>query len=234
MHRLFFLAFVSALLVTSADAQQPRGPGGGRFGGFGGTSIMAIEEVQKELGLNDSQKQQIKELAESIQKQMQGSFNRQDFQNLSEDARQKLREDARQKGADLQKQALEQLGKILDAKQLERFQQLRLQRDGISSITDAAVADKLGLTPEQRSQAAKLIADVRTATFGGGRRGGGQSTDEERRQAFEKMRADREKLTADLTALLNDQQKAQWATLQGAKFEFPRPNFGGPGGRRGN
>ncbi len=236
-----FLGVGLLLLVTSIAAaqDQPRGGRGGFGGGFGGggpggggaTLILSISEVQKELNITDEQKKKITELGEASRKEMQasfGSFNREEFDKLSDDEKAKRRTEMSKKAEDAGKKALADVAKILDEKQNERFGQLRLQRTGISALAQDDVASKLGLSGEQREEVAKIIQAGRPMGFGGF---GG--SEEERRAAFEKMQKAREKSQSDLMAVLTPEQKAKWEGMLGKKFEFPNRGFGPPGGGQG-
>ena len=123
------------MLVVSAGVAQAQQPGRGGRGGFGGgpgggsSAILGIPEVQKELGLSDDQKKQLAEIAEKARPDF-GSVNREEFAKLSDDEQAKRRDEMRKKFEESAAKALEQAAKVLDAKQNERFAQLRLQRDG--------------------------------------------------------------------------------------------------------
>lgn len=220
------------MLVVSAGVAQAQQPGRGGRGGFGGgpgggsSAILGIPEVQKELGLSDDQKKQLAEIAEKARPDL-GSFNREEFAKLSDDEQAKRRDEMRKKFEESAAKALEQAAKVLDAKQNERFGQLRLQRDGAMALGQKDVGEKLGLSKEQHDKIGKIQEEARSA--GRGAVGGGGS-DEDRRAAFEKFQKAREKQTTDLLAVLTTEQKASWDKMQGAKFEFPRGGFGGPGG----
>ena len=221
------------LLMISAAIAQP-GPGGGR-GGLGrgpqgGSMLLGIPEVQAELALTDDQKKEIVAMGEKAREAMRGGFNFQELQNLPQEERQKKMEEFRAKSEDLEKKNLEAVKKLLDEKQNARFAELSLQREGIPAIGRPEVAEKLGLSAEQKEKVAKLREENRPQRGAFGGPGGG--SEEERRAAFEKMRQAREKYLADLQGVLTDDQKASWEKLLGKKFEFPAPRFGGPGGGR--
>jgi Spy/CpxP family protein refolding chaperone len=228
------------LAATLALAQEKKGLGG-RFGGmgFGGpmggmpvtnSSLLAIPDVQKELGVSDEQK---KELAD-VQKQMRAAFagfNFRDMQSLSQEEREKRFAETRKKGEEANKAADEKIAKILDAKQLERLGQLRLQRQGVMALTRSEVAKDLGLTEEQQAKIKKIQEDARPqgrGPFGGP--GAQPPSQEEMREMFARMQKQREKMQADLLAVLTDEQKAKWSEMKGKEFKFPQPSFGGFGG----
>ncbi len=245
MRRVLGACCVLAILTSVAFAQNqnqgrpPRGGGfGGGFGPGGGmqasTALLAIPEVQVELSLNDDQKKQIRELDDKVRQERQGAFNFQELRDLKEEERQKKMDEFRKKNEEVNKSTIEQIGKILDANQNERLQQLRLQREGVAAIATANIAEKLELSQEQKDKISKIQVDARqNSPFGRGGAGGAQPSDEERRAAFEKFREAREKQNADLLAVLTADQKANWEKLQGKKFDFPQGGgFGGPGGGR--
>lgn len=226
MKHVWLTSVVACLLASVAVAQAPRGGFGG-LGGQGGAMLLSLPEVQKELGLNDDQKKQADDLVAKTRESLRGSFNFQELRNLKEDERRAKLDEARKAREAAGEKTMAEVGKILDAKQLERFHELQLQRAGIAAIAGANVAGKLGLSQEQKDKVAKLVADVRPGGPGGGNFG--QLSDEERRAAFQKFRETREKLETELQNVLTTDQKSTWEKLQGKKFEFPRL---GPGGRR--
>lgn len=222
------------------DQKQGRRPQGGAGAGFGGgfggqqtgPQLLAIAEVQKELGISDEQKSKLEAVVNDLREQSRGAFNFQDLQNLKEDEREKKLAEFRKKAEELGKKATESIGKILDAKQNERFGQLQLQREGIGAIVRDEVADKLKLSKEQREKLTKIQEESRSAQRGGGNFG--QLSEAERTELATKMREAREKRTTDMLAVLTADQKGSWEKMVGAKFEFPQPRgFGGGGGQGG-
>lgn len=226
-----FLGACLMVLVVSAgvaEAQQPGRGGRGGFGGGGSAMILSMPEVQKELGLSDDQKKQLTEIAEKNRPDF-GTTSREEFAKLSDDEQAKRRAEMSKKFEESAAKALEQTAKVLDAKQNERFGQLRLQRDGARALGQKEVGEKLGLSKEQHDKIGKIQEDARSAgrgAFGGG--GGGSP--EDRAAAMKKFQEAQEKQTTDLLAVLTSEQKSAWEKMQGAKFEFPRGGFGGPGG----
>jgi hypothetical protein len=239
------------LVLAAALAQaQDRGQGRGGFGyggpGGGNVSLLGMAEVQKEIAISDDQKKLLDDLQADLRDQFRTAFG--DFQNLSEEERRKRFEDFqkmseeerrkqmdefRKKGEEVTKKADEMLGMILDEKQLDRLSQLRLQREGVDSLSRDEVAKKLGLSEAQRAKLKKIQDDARSADQDFFRNMRNLS-DEERREAFTKMREQRDKRRADLLAVLSDAQKESWEKMQGKKFEFPPPRGFGPGGPGGD
>ncbi len=237
---------VLALIASAALAQPPKGPGGPggpRFGGmmpFGGPGgmpasrlmLLGIPEVQKELKLDEQQQDQVKELMGESRKQMQAAFAGVDFQkirDMSEEERTKLFAEARKKTEAATKELDAKVAKLLDAGQLERLEQLQLQREGVAAFNRPEIAKKLGLSEEQQAKIRKIQEEARRAAGGFP---GRDATDEERQEFFAQMRKRGEKVQADLLAVLTDQQQQKWTEMKGKEFKFPQPQFGpgGPGG----
>lgn len=225
--RIHSLLVCSALLLATPVFAQPGGGrggfGGGRgFGGGGVGGLVGIAEVQKELGITDDQKAEITKVLEESRpmRGAGGGFNREEFQNLSQEERTKRFEEMRKQGEETAKKVEEKVKGVLNEQQWTRLSELRIQREGISALSRAEVAEKLGLSDEQKKEIAKLNESLRPA-FGRGGPGGGD------RPNFEEIRAQREKAQKDILAVLSEDQKETFEKMQGAKFEFPRPNFGG-------
>ncbi len=226
---------VLVLIVSTASAQQRRGQGRRGFGGRGfrgmrasSAMLLGIEEVQKELGLSDEQKKQVDELLSDVREQMRSSFGGfQEMQDLSQEERAERFAKVIEKVEVTNKQTDEKVGKILDAKQAERLGQLRIQREGLRALSRPKIAERLGLTDQQQAEMRKIREDVRPQA-----RGGRDMSEEDRRAMFARMMQQREKMEADILAVLTDEQKQKWAEAKGQAFEFPRPQgFGGFGGR---
>jgi len=241
MRSILAVGFVLALVGSTALAQDQEKPrrGGGGFGGRGGPGmgtqeslgILSMPEVQKELGLDDAKKKEVGEVVEKTQQELMASRSTSaNFRDLSKEDQQKKMEEFRVKGEELNKKAVEQLGKILDAKQLERYQQLRLQREGVAALGRPEVAQKLELSQEQKDKVKKIQDDARRDSGFGGGGTGGRLSDEERREFLAKREERVKKVNTDLLAVLTSAQKESWDKMLGTKFEFPQRQFGGPGG----
>ncbi len=224
-------------IALTAAAQGPRGGGfgGGMFRGGGSASmLLGIEEVQKELNLNDDQKKQIGDLLTEAREKVRasmGQINFQDLQNLSAEEREKRFGEMRKKFEEGGKEIDEKVGKLLDAKQSERLHQLVLQREGAMALTHPDVIKKLDLSEEQQAKIKKIKEDARAnaprMAFEP------NQSNEERQAAFKKMREQFEKTQKECFAVLNDDQMLDWTKMCGKTFLFPqRPGFG-RGNRQG-
>lgn len=227
------LGFGMLLFVAAAASQEPRGGGRGGPGGFffgagagpaSNSSLLGMPEVQTELSLNDTQRNEIQQLLERLQEQLSVPFREINFQELAELPEEQRRarfDEVRKRNDEVTARFDEQLNKILDAAQRLRIGQLRLQRDGVDAFGRPEVTRQLGLGADQEPQIREIIDSTRPRfdVFGPpdlARMG------EQRRQAL-----------SDALALLSDAQRAKWANMVGGEFKFPEPMFpappGGPG-----
>jgi hypothetical protein len=226
IRRFTLVAMLLALAIVPAASAQQRGRGG--FGGFGGAqassaALLRIPEVRQELKLTDDQQKQVEEALGS-RRGGQG-FNREDFQNLSQEERQKRFAELREQAEKASKETDEKIAKILDESQQKRLGELRLQREGINALRRKEVAEKLGLSDEQQQKIRKIQEESRPE-LGNFR----NLSDDERREAFTKMREQREKADKDTLAVLTDEQQSKWNEMKGKEFDFPQRR----GGRRPN
>lgn len=215
---LAIASFLCAVIVLVAFSQERRGPGRGGFGpgGPGGPRVnnpmlLELPEVQKELSITEGQQKKLTEWSSQTQAQLQSAmsgFNFSDFDSATDQEREKLQAQMRAKSNDALRESDEKLATILDAKQLERLSQLRLQREGIPVLNRDDIAKKLELTVEQRTK-------LREQPFEGFLP---FAPPEVRKQA-----------EADALAILTDKQRSVWSSMLGKEFAFPEFGFG-PGG----
>jgi hypothetical protein len=211
------LSVVSLALIATLSAQPPpggRGPGF-RMAGGGPASVVALiglPEVQQELKASPEQAKALAEFTARFQEQMQTVFR--DFGPPPFDAPPEEREkhfaEMRAKMETLDQQAEKEVAKLIEPQQLDRFQQLRLQRSGAQGILRPEIAEKLALSDEQKGK----LEGLQNPGFGPPR--------------FDPQ------AIADALAILDDKQKTTWRELTGPEFKFPEPRgFGGPGGMFG-
>lgn len=199
----------------------PRGPMRGGFGGPMGpgamprsnVALLATPEVQAELALTSAQKERVAELEEEMHEQLRSMFSGVDFEesgSLSEDELDKRFAGMRTKTEAAMKRLDEKLNKDLDAKQVERLNQLALQRDVIAALNRPDVVKQLHLTKDQvvklREMAGRGLPPFASPDV-------------------------RQQSQTDAIAVLNDTQKKKWSDLTGKSFTFSERQFGGPGGR---
>ncbi len=229
--------------MTSADA-QPGGRGGRGGFGFGGggrggpAALISMPEVQKELAITDDQKTLINEMQEDLRGQGGQRPDFGSFRDMSEAEREKAMAEMRKRGEERNKQAEDALKVILSDTQFARYNELQIQRQGLMALTRPDVSEKLALSKEQTDKIESLREAARPerGQFGGGRRPEGQPEGErpDFRAMMEQARERQQKLEADTLAVLTPEQKTKWEQMQGKKFDFPQPSFGGrDGGGRG-
>lgn len=228
-----FVLTLGVLLVADACYAQQRGRGFGGLGAFGITKgqLVAIDQVQGELKLNDQQKSQVEQFVED---QRQGRGQRGGGgQDLS-------REERQERAAAAAKEVDSKLNAILNETQQKRLQEIYVQARGANALTDEAVASKLELTSEQKQKIGDIIAAEREVLTGltsdlrdlprdqiQGRFAEIQTKTQEINKETEKA----------AVSVLNDSQKEQWNQMKGEAFALDRSQlrggFGGRG-RRGN
>src|ERR1043165_3821197 len=162
-------------MVSTAMAQGGKGGKGNRGGGGmgrGGNPLMLlnVETVQKELKITEDQKSALTKLQSE-----QPSFA--DMRNMSADERQAA-------GEKVQKE----VAGILNADQSKRLEEIQLQMMGARALQRADVAEKLGLTEDQKQK----IADALPQRGGGGKGAGGgkAAMDEANAKALEVLTAE--------------------------------------------
>lgn len=219
MSRLFGgLGLALLALIATLAAQQPPGfPGGpGRgqrpmaFPGGGPNSLIAlinIPEVQQELKVSPEQVKALGDHQARFQEQLQAVF-REFAGDAAPEERERRGLEIRAKAEQAGKDAEKELAKILEPKQNERLEQLRLQRSGAQGMLQPEVASKLELSEDQKTK----LEDVPVPGF----------------PPFNPQTA-----AADIAAILDDKQEATWREMTGPEFKFPERGFGpfgGPGG----
>ena len=232
-----------ALLVASTAFAQGRGNRGNRGqGGMGGgrnsaAMLLAIPEVQKELGLTDDQNTKIKAAGDEVRQANQnaggqgGGFQR----NMTQEERAKAMADMQARFEKIAKALDEKFSTILTPEQSTRLKQLQLQSEGANALTTSDMVTKLKVTDDQKAKIQKVIEDARSQR-GQGQRGGfnPNATDAERQAAAQARRDARAKTLKDALAVLDDDQLVQWGEMQGKEFKFPdNMGFGGGRGTRG-
>jgi Spy/CpxP family protein refolding chaperone len=227
----------NATVFAQGQGGRGRGGFGGGMGGMGGMLLMN-PQVQKELKLTDEQTEKIREIQQAAfqgGRGGQGGGGGANFQNMTDEERQKFFEDMRKRMEENQKK----MSAVLTADQSTRFKQVQLWVGGVVGlVNNADAAKELKITDDQK-EALTLINDEankkRGELFQGG--GGFNASEEERTKTREKLTALQKETETEATAVLTDEQKAQFAKMRGEKFELDMsqmgPGRGGPGGRRG-
>ena len=219
-NRLAIVSCVALFVLSSASALNAQGRGPRFFGSRDGMrlNLLGVPQVQEELKLSDEQKSKSKAVIDEFNSERQKAFA--EFQNLSDEDRQKRFAELQDKT----KAAWEVAAKTLSKEQAERLDQISIQALGVRALGDEAVAKTLMLSDEQKQKleamGAEIGAKMREVGFG--------EESQEKRAELQKELNDK-----SLAALTED-QRAQFAKMQGEKLDLPPgAGFGFGGGRRG-
>ena len=215
MHRtLLAVASLAAALLASlpaseASAQPPggRGRGMGMGGMMSDASLLRQEAVQADLGLAADLKKKI--AAELPERAPGGGGGGGNPRDMTDEQRQKWMEERRARNAEDDKK----IAGLLDAKQLARLKQIRVQALGAGALMDETLAKELSITDDQVAKFQSAMQEMRQGGGGGGNPG--------------EMRA---KMTAKAMEILSADQKAKLEALKGPAFDVSKLQMRGPGG----
>jgi hypothetical protein len=210
------------LVHVTVDAQQTqRGWGRGPLGrrGLPGDVVflLLLDEVQQELRLTSQQQELLQAVLADLEDQRRGIFQggpgRGDRDNASEEIRAAMQK--------LSDQGEKLVMSVLEPDQAYRLRQLRLQWSGVRALARPEIARQLKLSEAQQTSISSLL----------------QSDSDRQGRTRPDDQSSREDMTAQIMALLTDQQKQTWQSIQGDPFDFPdwSRRFGprGPRGRGG-
>jgi ABC-type proline/glycine betaine transport system substrate-binding protein len=215
--------------------------GGGGMGGVAG--LLAIPEVVEHLKLDETQKTELKEVQQSMADERRKMFDalRSAGGGGGADAgggRQGggrggfvMNEETRKKAEEFSKKIEDKISEILDPTQFDRLVGLFSQQSPMQAIRHRLVAEKMKaancpITEEQETKM-KDAEEAAGAKFRELMSGGFNP------ENMTKMGEIRKESEEKAFGALNDTQKKTFEEIKGEKFEFPRPQFGGPGGGRG-
>ncbi len=220
-----------ALHAESAWAQGG-GRGGGRRGGFGRgfrnnhqVELATLPEVQADLKLTDEQKTKVADLNDEYRDERRaqrggggggfgGGFS----------------PEAREAQAKLDADFASRLNEILDDAQDARILGIFAQVNGTATLNNAAIADALELSDDERAKLAEVADEQRQAMFDSFQ-DFQDMTDDERREKLDELAKARD---AALLAALTDAQRAKFDELKGEALEVDlEPLQRGRGGRGG-
>lgn len=212
LRRVLVVAFALAtasLVAPLASAQPPggRGRGMGMGGMMSHAALLRQEAVQAELGLSADQKSKV--AAELPQRGPGGGGGGGggNPRDMTDDERQKWMEERRARQAEDDKKVVA----LLDAKQLGRLKEIRVQALGAGALMDETVAKELGITDDQVSKLQAAMQSMRG-------QGGGDPA-EMRRTMYTKA-----------LEMLSPEQKTKLEALRGAPFDTSKLQMRGPGG----
>lgn len=159
-------------------------------------ALIRRPEVQKELALTTAQ-------LNTLQERLRA---------LRPDPNQKTR--TRNPGETLEK-AEGIIKEVLTPQQLKRLEEISLQLEGPRALLRPEIADKVGLSPQQREKIREIYQSVgRPITPRDIPQG-----PEGREQLRERMKAQRKELEEKVLSVLTPEQKTRWQTLLGKPFE---------------
>ena len=202
-------ALLAALPVSEASAQPPggRGRGMGMGGMMSQASLLRQEAVQADLGLAADLK---KKIAAELPERAPGGGGGGNPRDMTDEQRQKWMEERRARNAEDDKK----IAGLLDAKQLERLKQIRVQALGAGALMDETLTKELSITDDQVAKFQSAMQEMRQGGGGGGGNPG-------------EMRA---KMTAKAMEILSADQKAKLEALKGPAFDVSKLQMRGPGG----
>jgi hypothetical protein len=211
-----FAASLCFLLVVSQSASAQRGGRFARlFGAVPSVTLAQLEEVAKDLKLNDEQKKKAADLQEEM-----SAERRELFQDAAGDF-DRLRQDI----AELYKEVTTKFNALLDEPQQKRAHEIYVQVNGPVTLSDELVAKTLQLTDEQKQKVEQARTDSRTQAFSAFQ-DFQNMTDEEREKKTDELIQNRDK---SLLAVLNDQQRGEFDKLKGQALEVDLPKLPVPG-----
>jgi len=230
MKKLILIAAVSALGVMSFGQGQRMF----RMGGGMQSSIRLAmrEDVGKELALTAEQKTKLQDASDKQREEMRAMFQSGGGPGGGGGGNMPDRAAMEKMMADRAAKEKEIVSGILNADQMKRLDELKIQRAGNNAILDPAVQTALKMTDAQKKQ----VSDLQ------------DKQGEAMRALFEKMqnqeidrdamRASMEKnqkiMSDELAKILTADQKKQLADMGGKPFTFDPNEDQGPGGRGGN
>jgi hypothetical protein len=199
--------------------------------------LLRIDEVKTELKLTDDQNTKIAAIGEEQRNApLPEGLDRESLRDASTEERQAAFAKMQEVMATREKEARTKLATVLDEAQMKRLRGLWVQRVGtLAALGNADLATELKLTDDQKKQVATQREEQREAMRGMfGRRSEGGAPGGEGGAGgnpFERMQAARKAADEKAIGTLTDEQKTALAAIEGDKFTFPPPQFGGGGGR---
>ncbi|GIW92404.1 MAG: hypothetical protein KatS3mg110_0445 [Pirellulaceae bacterium] len=195
------------LVAVGIGQAQQRGPtGAGRivftssFWDGDLLDLVALDQVQKEIGLTDEQRRKVLELAASLREQRGQGSGQPKSRNLTDEelwqAMQRMREEKARRAAI----ARTGLRRILLPQQMERLEQLNIQLLGWRALFDPVVQAKLKLTDDQKAKLQAMDQDSEP-------------------QPFVVRRIEKE----DVLGVLTARQRQEFESLKGRPFNFNLP-----------
>lgn len=198
------LVVLAAVFLATPNAHAQRAGFIRLFRPYHQVALAQIEEVAKDLKLTDEQKDKALELSDTLNEERRELFQKAagDFDSIREDM------------AKLNKKIAEGFNEALEEPQQKRLQEVFVQANGPTALFDEQVAAALKITKEQQADLQK----VRTEGRGAFRDIDWQSLSEKESDAKvdELIAGQDEKYSAVMT----DEQRAEFEKLQGEKLKI--------------
>jgi len=208
------IAFVIAAETPTPRRPRRRSGRGLRSGRL--LSLVANEQVQKELKLKEEQIAKVKKVNEKLTAEIRKEYT--ELRKIEDRAKRRAKYTELAKKFD--GKAREELGKVLAREQMIRLYQIRMQFRAVTdSLASRYVAGKLKLTDEQKKKVADIAKDSRAKRYEiyGSMRNADEKKRAEARKKLQKIREDADKKA--LEVLTADQNKA-FQAMKGKKFEL--------------
>ncbi len=238
MARFTMAVALAAGLVGLAVAQQ-RQPGGGGFGGFGQTGpaqLINSKTVQSEIKATEEQASKLKDWAKGWGMKT-GEMMR---EKLKDVPREEIGQKMAAINAEISKMAYDEIGKVLDEKQVKRLKQIELQMAGTRAYSMKDVSETLKITEEQVGKMREIQmasfkdqADLREEYGIKGFGGGGTKLEGDKAKEYQKkMEAINKDVSTKIEAVLTDEQKKKFSDMTGEKVDVAkiRQEMPPPGG----
>lgn len=218
---LMMVLVLGAAFACAAQAQERQGSRRGSGRGFSRGSLLGLlrlEQVQKEMKLSEEQTAKVQEVVEKL-----GTEMREQYAALREiEDRQERTEKATALSDEFDGKIREQLRDVVEREQIMRLYQIRAQvRPVVDSLSNRYVAGRLELTDQQKEKVAEIAKDSRAkqselyATMR-------DATDEQRSEAYQKLRQARGDADEKALGVLTTEQKAAFEEMKGEEIELQR------------
>ncbi|MDA1052130.1 MAG: hypothetical protein O3C40_16845 [Planctomycetota bacterium] len=208
MQRSLIATCILASLSTVVDAQPPNV----RFFGGRGRLLVDLDEVRKELGVDELQAELLDALQEDLAEQRLAIREADEGPRSADETVERARDELRfQQLTAFDRRSESLLAVVLEPQQAARLAELYLQRDGIRAFERPEVATKLELSDEQK-QRLQTLRDKLRETF--------VEIRTRRSSREDQQRELREKEQEALRELLNEEQQTLWQQLLGKPFDF--------------
>lgn len=211
--RVFAVAFVAALILTTgfAEIASAQGRGGrGFLGGFDGgyLSLLRNDAVMNEIELVDDQREELDLIQEEIRQEMRERMEEMRNSDMSWDERREIftemREEMQERQGDLQKQVEEVLlpGQIKRLKQLEVQNNARRNGNGrMGALSSDSMLEELGVDEKQKKKLEEKAAELKKKL----------------QEKIKKLTSDAEE---ELLSVLSSEQRKKFMEKFGPAYEF--------------